>query len=326
MGNKLVSIIVPAYGVEKELPRCLDSLLNQTYKNIEILLVDDGSPDQCPQICDTYGEKDQRVRVFHKENGGLSSARNYALDRVSGDYISFVDGDDWVTKDFIEVLVHDLETNHADMSIIGYSLAWENGKYLSQTPEHVYEVLDGDQAMRELFIQRKFQCMSWTKLYKRELFHSVRFPDGKLFEDIAVSIDLFRQCSTIVVNGTSKYMYYQRPNSIVNSQMNENKLVMLDFVEEMVEYARKQGGIYIREAESFYLKSALMLILQAYNSPQDEEVRRLTKILKGEIQKHKKYIFRNPYIERRRKIVLRAILMGVSPRLINKLWKVKVSQ
>lgn len=326
MENKLVSIIVPAYGVEKELPRCLDSLLNQTYKNIEILLVDDGSPDQCPQICDTYGEKDQRVRVFHKENGGLSSARNYALDRVSGDYISFVDGDDWVTKDFIEVLVHDLETNHADMSIIGYSLAWENGKYLSQTPEHVYEVLDGDQAMRELFIQQKFQCMSCTKLYKRNLFDTVRFPVGKLFEDIAVSLDLFRQCSVVAVNGRSKYMYYQRTDSIVNSKMTEKKLVMLDFVGEMVEYARSHGGTYIMEAESFYLKSALMLILQAFNSPQDEEVRRLTSVLKGEILKHKKYIFRNPYIEKRRRIVLRAILMGVSPKLINKLWKAKVSQ
>ena len=326
MENKLVSIIVPVYGVEKELPRCLDSLLDQTYKNIEILLVDDGSPDQCPQICDFYGEKDQRVRVFHKKNGGLSAARNYALERVTGEYISFVDGDDWVEKDFIEILVHDLEVHHADISIIGYALAWENGKCLNQTSENVYEVLDREQAIRELFIQQKFQCMSCTKLYKKSLFDSVRFPEGKLFEDIAVSLDLFRQCSSVVVNGTSKYMYYQRANSIVNSKMNEDKLVMLEFVGKMVEYAKTQGGMYIIEAEAFYLKSALMLILQAYNSPQDGEVIRLTNILKEEIKKHKKYIFRNPYIEKRRRIVLRAILIGVSPKLINKLWKVKVSQ
>ena len=202
----------------------------------------------------------------------------------------------------------------------------ENGKYLNQTSENVYEVLDREQAIRELFIQQKFQCMSCTKLYKKSLFDSVRFPEGKLFEDIAVSLELFRQCSSVVVNGTSKYMYYQRANSIVNSKMNEDKLVMLEFVGKMVEYAKTQGGMYIIEAEAFYLKSALMLILQAYNSPQDGEVIRLTNILKEEIKKHKKYIFRNPYIEKRRRIVLRAILIGVSPKLINKLWKVKVSQ
>lgn len=118
MEKNLVSIIVPVYKVEKELSCCVDSILKQIYKNIEILLIDDGNP----VICDSYMKKDARVRVFHKENGGLSSARNYWLDRIRGKYISFIDSDDWVDNDFIEVMINSLEKEKADISIIGYKL------------------------------------------------------------------------------------------------------------------------------------------------------------------------------------------------------------
>ena len=117
-----VSIIVPIYKVEKELDRCVRSLLGQTYKNIEIILINDGSPDSCPQLCEKYARKDRRIKVVHKENGGLSSARNRGLEVAEGQYISFVDGDDWVEPDFIEALINNLKREKADISIIGYTM------------------------------------------------------------------------------------------------------------------------------------------------------------------------------------------------------------
>ena len=122
-----VSIIVPIYKVEKELDRCVRSLLGQTYKNIEIILINDGSPDSCPQLCEKYARKDRRIKVVHKENGGLSSARNRGLEVAEGQYISFVDGDDWVEPDFIEALINNLKREKADISIIGYTMIWDNG-------------------------------------------------------------------------------------------------------------------------------------------------------------------------------------------------------
>lgn len=326
MADNLVSVIVPVYKVEKELTRCLDSILSQTYKNLEILIVDDGSPDRCPQICDTYAKKDHRIKVFHKENGGLSSARNYAIERASGDYIAFIDSDDWVEDNFIELLLNNLLKEQADLSIVGYIFAWDSGKVQGNTIGNEYEVMNTEQAIRELFIQKKFQCMVCTKLYKKELFNQVRFPEGKLFEDIAIGLDIFKQCHKVVFDGQQKYYYFQRADSIFNSRFDKNKLSMLDFIEGMIAYSKSRGGIYDTEAEAFYLRASLMLILQAYNSMGDAETDESIKILRDQIKKHRKYIVGNPYIEIRRKIVLLAILMRVSPKLLNKLWKVKVNR
>lgn len=324
--DTLVSVIVPVYKVEKELIRCLDSILRQTYKNLEILLVDDGSPDQCPDICDLYGQRDDRIKVFHKENGGLSSARNYALDRTNGKYIAFVDSDDWIEEDFIESLLSNIEKENADISIMGYRMIWDSGKTLSYTRGDEYEVFDKNQAIRELFKQTKFQSMVCTNMYKREIFEEIRFPEGKVFEDTAISLETFKLCDRVVYCGEQKYMYYQREGTIFNSRFDVKKLAMLDYIQNMLNYSAQQGGIYNTEGEAFYLKSSLMLILQAYGFLEKPDVREAVKFLETEIRKHKKYILFNPYIETRRKIVLVAILLHVSPKLINRLWEAKVKR
>ena len=325
MEERLVSIIVPVYNVEKQLVHCVDSILKQTYKNIEILLIDDGSPDNCSAICDSYTKEDTRIKTFHKKNGGLSSARNYGLDRAKGDYISFIDSDDWVDQDFIEIMVNNLEKEKSDISIIGYKLVWDSGKIINSSNKNDYEIYDQSTAIHELLVQKKFQCMACTKLYKKELFNHIRFPEGKLFEDIAISLPLFKKCSRVVLSGQQKYYYYQRDGSIVNSAFDYRKMVILEYCRDIINFSKECGGTYDKEANAFYLKAMLMLILNIYDTTNNSYIEE-RKILSKEIKKCRKYILFNPYLEARRQAVLWAILMKVSPKLLNKLWRIRTRQ
>ena len=140
----IVSIIVPVYKVENEIDRCIQSILNQTYTSIEIILVDDGSPDKCPQICDKYAKQDKRIKVIHKENGGLSDARNVGLDMAKGEYIAFIDSDDWVEDSFIEQLLTNLISTNSDISICGYTLVNENNQKRHYSARKDLEILENE--------------------------------------------------------------------------------------------------------------------------------------------------------------------------------------
>ena len=214
MQTTLVSIIVPIYKVEQYLRRCLDSIINQTYTNLEIILVDDGSPDNCPQICDEYAAKDKRIVVIHKENGGLSDARNVGLDISKGEYISFVDSDDWVSLDYINELYSSLIKVHADIAIINHKhvtdiLINENER------KHPLKIFLKQQALFKLIV-KQYQpfVTSWGKLYRKELFKNIRFPVGKCHEDEFTSHLLINAASKVVYLNRILYFYYQRPNSI----------------------------------------------------------------------------------------------------------------
>lgn len=155
MLNDKISVIVAAYNIEKYIERCIDSLRNQTYEKIEIILIDDGSVDSTGYLCDMAAQCDKRISCIHKENGGLSSARNTGIKKASGNYITFVDGDDWVEKEYIETLYKNLTGEGADLSILGYAMIWENGSKLNKTSTTDYLVLNKHDAIRELFVQKK---------------------------------------------------------------------------------------------------------------------------------------------------------------------------
>ena len=171
--NERISIIVPVFNVEKYIERCVKSIENQSYRNLEIILVDDESPDRCPQICDEYAKRDERIKVLHKKNGGLSDARNAGLDVATGEYIAFVDSDDWVETDFIETLYRNAESENADISIIGCTLVWDNGRKKQLSNEDEYYLFDKETAIRELLKQKKFYCMTCQKMYKRKIFDCI---------------------------------------------------------------------------------------------------------------------------------------------------------
>ncbi len=219
----LISIIVPIYKTEKYLPRCIESILAQTYKNIELILVDDGSPDDSGKICDDYAKKDVRIRVVHKENGGLSSARNAGLDVATGDLISFIDSDDFVSSVMIQTMLEKLQAEQADLCICGFQYTDENGTFLPQSTEGVITdgVMDRKTAFERLDGHYVIAC---NKLYKRELFADLRFAVGRIHEDEFIMHRVFGKCNSIVTVSDRLYFYVQQPGSIMNASFTIRRL------------------------------------------------------------------------------------------------------
>ena len=218
----LVSIIVPVYNVEQWLPRCVDSLIAQTYKNLEIILVDDGSADNSGKICDEYAEKDDRIVVIHKDNGGLSSARNAGLEVAKGNYISFVDSDDWVSLLFIENLYVALKENNCEISECNYvktsGIDCQNDEF---QPGIV--VASSEVAVNSVIDDGVFSVIVCNKLYKKSLI-TVSFEEGRLHEDTFWAHQIVANCKQIVKINDCLYYYYQRENSIMGSSYSEKRL------------------------------------------------------------------------------------------------------
>lgn len=219
MIQPLISIIVPVYKVEPYLRRCLDSIVNQTYTNLEIILVDDGSPDDCPQICDEYATKDKRIVVIHKENGGLSDARNAGLDICNGEYVSFVDSDDWVANTYIEIMLNAIIRNNAEIAVSNF-IRVNQPFELKITNNNVYdiEILTPIQAIKKLWSPASITfIISCAKLTKRSLFNSIRFPKGVIHEDEYTTYKLLYKSSKTVFLDIPLYCYFQRSDSIMGT-------------------------------------------------------------------------------------------------------------
>lgn len=219
----LISVIVPIYKVEKYLDRCINSIVNQTYRNLEIILVDDGSPDKCPLMCDEWQKKDERIKVIHKENGGLSSARNAGLDIATGEYIAFVDSDDYILPDMYEYLYRLIDENDADFSMCEFMYADEKGLAIddnSDTEDEKIDVLSGDEALEEFVMRNWHYVLAWNKLYRKHIFRNLRFPEGKLHEDDFIAHIIIYQCIRIAYTTRKYYMYTQRDDSIMGDARN----------------------------------------------------------------------------------------------------------
>ena len=209
-----VSVIIPVYNVEKYLRKCIDSVINQTYKDLEILLVDDGSSDNCPAICDEYAEKDSRVKVLHKKNGGLSDARNAALGVMSGKYVTFVDSDDYISVDAIQTLYDALINNDADMSVGNMNSVDEYGNISSHfLLAEKEKTLSGE----EIWSLLSPPCAP-NKLYKSVVFEDIRYPIGRLYEDVFTWHKILSKVSRIALTGKVSYYYLIRSGSIMHSE------------------------------------------------------------------------------------------------------------
>lgn len=224
--NEKISVIVPVYKVEPYLRRCVDSILAQTYTNLEIILVDDGSPDNCPAICDEYAEQDERVRVIHKSNGGLSDARNAGLDIAIGDWLSFIDSDDWIEPSMYETLMIHAENHEAQISIGGVfdELMTENGIAVKKTTAGESVTIE---SRKKIDAMRHFLTHSWSawdKIYRREIFDGIRYPIGEINEDEAIALQLLDNCDRVVYTNEPFYHYISRPESITTSSFSLKKL------------------------------------------------------------------------------------------------------
>ena len=216
--QELISVIVPIYNVEKYLKKCIDSIINQTYKNLEIILVDDGSPDNCGKICDEYAKNDKRIKVIHKKNGGLSDARNAGIDIAKGKYIGFVDSDDYIVSDMYEYLYNILIENSSDISICDYEYYYEKNNIIGKSNNvKINETVDKKEALRRL-MGNSIGNYAWNKLYKRDLFNDVRYPVGKKMEDCGTTYKLFYLSNKITIGNERKYYYLQRDDSILHKK------------------------------------------------------------------------------------------------------------
>ncbi|MFR3508053.1 MAG: glycosyltransferase family 2 protein [Bifidobacterium pseudocatenulatum] len=218
-----VNIVVPVYNVADLLPRCIDSLLAQTYRDVRIVLVDDGSTDDCPAICDRYAEQDPRVISLHRTNGGLSAARNTGIDHVfsieepsRGRYISFVDSDDWVEPGYVESMLETLEASGADAAQCGHFVSYAPDNEDDKDPAHTRTTLDRAQAVESLCRNGLWDVTAWNKLYRLDLFKQIRYPEGLLYEDTATTYLITQECDRVAADMTPQYHYAQRYTSIAN--------------------------------------------------------------------------------------------------------------
>ena len=235
-----LSIIIPIYNVEDFLPQCLDSVINQTHPNLEIILVNDGSTDSCGEIGEEYAAKDPRIKVIHKENGGLSDARNAGLKIATGDFISFIDSDDFVAVDFCEKLLETLLENTADVAECDF-LAFENDrdleKFSTDTKEKI-EVFETEAAL-ELLMKEYFKQTVWNKLYRREVLGDFEFPVGKINEDEFWTYKVFGNAKKIVKIPDVLYFYRQQEGSIMAQQYSIKRLDGLTALQERIDYMKE---------------------------------------------------------------------------------------
>lgn len=220
----LISVIVPVYKVEAYLDKCISSIVNQTYTNLEIILVDDGSPDNCPAICDAWAAKDNRIKVIHKENGGLSDARNAGMKIVTGELLGFVDSDDWVEPDMYQLLYENLVANDCDISACGVQMDWKDGTPSRALTMNGSCILSAEEAMRAIIEESWLKQPVWYKLYKAKLVKDIQFPVGKYHEDVFWSYQAFGRANKVSVFDTPCYFYTQRAGSIMSESYSLRRL------------------------------------------------------------------------------------------------------
>lgn len=254
-----ISIIIPVYNVQEYLDRCLNSIINQTYKNIEILLIDDGSTDNSGKICDLYKDKDKRVSVIHKKNGGLSDARNVGIKNASGEYLSFVDSDDFVAENFIQELHSIITAYSADIAICGYEKGKKDFFSNRRVKKQKNIIFDSEEMLEQWHGKHKhIETMAWNKLYKKELFleHSIEYPVGYYNEDVQTTHLLVEKANRIVITNKKLYYYYQRTNSII-------RLVSLKSVEDNL-YSQGIRLAYFKDKNYISAYHRLKIKLQKY--------------------------------------------------------------
>lgn len=249
--NSLISVIVPIYNAEQYLEKCIDSIINQTYTNFEIILVNDGSTDNSGSICDEYAKKDSRIRVIHKENGGLSSARNVGLDNANGEYVSFVDSDDWIEQDMLETLYNSCEENNAEISCGGRYDVYPKSTIVGLCPKNS-ECISRIEMIKKLFASVECDCSVCDKLFKRSLFNEIRFPIGQINEDEAIFYNLLGGATCIALVNKPLYNYFHRASSISTSDFTERKLIYMENAIKIKNLVIEKYPELRYEAEVFY--------------------------------------------------------------------------
>lgn len=314
-----ISIIVPVYNVEKYLDRCIDSILNQDFEDFELILVNDGATDQCPEICDKYRKKDERIIVLNKENGGLSSARNAGLNIARGEYVGFVDSDDWISRNMYSMLYQICEKENLDMSICGVKLCFDDERknklyYKSDS----VRVMTKEEALKELFVYSSFGEEAWNKLYKRHIFKEIRYPEGKIHEDTFCICEILEQCRRIGYITEIGYYYYQRNDSIMNINKKIPVIDKIEAVSIVLDYLKSQHSEIYNEG-LYNIGSSPLKNLKNILESSSEMAKQYKKELKDFYKIYKKDILKNRNFNFGTKIII--LSLTVSSRVTSLLYK-----
>lgn len=262
----LISIVVPIYNGSSFLKECVESLLKQTYGHIEIILVDDGSSDTSGKICDDYASGDCRIKTIHQSNQGPSAARNTGIAAASGNYITFIDCDDFVSEFFLDFLWDNLIKTGADISTCGFYKFQNMPDIESKTSlQKAKTVLHSgkDAAIITLYQNGIVDYSAWNKLYKKELFATIHFPEGKLFEDLGTIVYAMARAKKIVSSEAKLYYYRQHSKSILRAPYSEKNLALLDLAESILNFARKESIPFQKAAESMLTSASFSIILKS---------------------------------------------------------------
>ncbi|WGE31935.1 glycosyltransferase family 2 protein [Actinobacillus genomosp. 2] len=235
----LISIIIPIYNVKPYLEKCINSVLEQSYSNLEIILVDDGATDGSSQVCDEFSEKYENIQVIHKQNGGLSSARNAGIEVMKGEYVFFLDSDDWIAHDIISQLYNDMIEYHADITGTSCYQAFSNGNLVLNTNLAERQILSKKDALRSFLFNNYLTPCAWGKLYKTSLWKDVRFPEGRLFEDQLTIYKVIELAETIIFNPIPKYFYFKRAGSIGHSAFSKKTYDLYEAINEQYDEITK---------------------------------------------------------------------------------------
>lgn len=276
MSEPKISVIVPVYKVEPYLRKCLDSITGQTYQNLEIILVDDGSPDSCGSICDDYAAQDKRVRVIHKENGGVSSARNAGLAAATGDWIGWVDSDDWIESDMYNCMLKKAVEYGADIVVCGRSEHCQGRDVVCGWGKE--QVLDTQAALELLLKNDIMQSYLWDKLWRRELFDGQIFPTGRTFEDITVMHRLFMRAQRVVCLPEVKYHYLHHQGSIVDNKSLGNLMNYFCATRLRLDELCNQWPQFQQLLETQCAVAAIGIWAGYYSNPKEERMRYRNKL------------------------------------------------
>lgn len=317
--DQLISIIVPVYNVEEYLKECIDSILNQTYKNLEIILVNDGSTDKSGSICEDYAKVDSRIKVVHKKNGGLSDARNLGLDRALGEYVIFIDSDDYIDQRMCEILLNYANKYSVDIVSCNFKRVFENNIIEFNVPlfKEKIKIFTNDEVLEKYFLTLAPEIFAtWNKLYKKSLFFTdekIRFPVNRLHEDIATTYRLYAESKKVVLLNELLYNYRQRSNSIMKKISHKNIEDLIKNMKEYIAFANLKDFKY--PVQIGLIKSYLIYSLWSKNI-KDDKFLKCIGAMRELVLEYCKDLSSNPYIDK--KIFIKFLLIKFNKNLLIK--------
>ena len=318
----IISVVVPIYKVEKYLAQCIESIIRQTYQNLDILLIDDGSPDNCGEICESYAQKDGRITVFHKKNGGLSDARNYGIKQAKGKYICFIDSDDCIDKQYIEILYHMCKENNCKIAQCDYLKFWDKDEPSLPKEEVVQKKISVDEMLEGLYTNHHIQnIIACNKLYDISLFQDILYTVGKIHEDEFTTYKLFLKCDYIMCINQKLYFYRQREDSITGVKFSYKRLDYLKALKERMEIFQKENK---EQLYALTLKCYCYILLQFYNKGKKylPDKKKLRKVLLHQYKKLIHIVLKQKYIKMKSKIIM--VFLYFFPELYPFLFKKKI--